>query len=135
MKIIQIKKSFYCIATNTYDYSSFIDIIKEKIHAVEGSFAYYYSLKIISQLFRYADDLRKNYENYYKLEYDDFKDYLYQKEIFDKNMLSLLDVDESHTILKLNLDLNNYNTSTLFDDYDDNNNLELINEILKVVYI
>lgn len=135
MKIIKINNSFYCIAANTYDYSSFIEVVKGKIHVVEGSFAYNYSLKILSQLFRYADDLRKNYEKYYKLEYNGFKDYLYQKEIFDKNMLQLLYVDELHTILKLDLHLNNYNISTLFDDYDDNNNIEMINEILEVVYI
>lgn len=133
MKVIKIKNSFYCIAANEYDYDTFIDKIKEVICAVEGSFAYNYSLEIFSRLFRYADDLRKNYNLYYKYEYDCFCSFLHNKEMFDDDMISAIYIDESHTILQLNSDLNSYNTTTLFD-YDDNN-LEVLNEVLGAIYI
>lgn len=133
MKVIKINNSFYCIAANEYDYETFIDKIKEVIHAIKGSFAYNYSLLIFSRLFRYADDLRKNYEFYYEQEYDSFYSFLYNKEMFDNDMLSGLYIDESHTILKLNSDLNSYNITNLFD-YDDNN-LEVLNEVLEAIYI
>lgn len=136
MKIIKIKHSFqdrfYCIASNEFDFFDFIKRIRNHIHAIEGSFAFNYSLRIITRLFQYADDLRKTYNEYYKSEYDSFEFYLYQKELIDKNMLSMLYIDENHTILRLNPSLNSYNTLTLFDD--DGNNIELINEILEKIY-
>lgn len=136
MKIIKFNKSYkecyYCIAANEYDFSIFIQKIKKQICAAEDSFAYNYSIRIFSQMFQYADDLRKIYNEYYKLEYDNFELYLYQKEIFDEEMLSMLYIDEKHTVLRLNPDLISYNASTLFD-YDDNN-MELINEILGAIY-
>ena len=136
MKIMRIntsdRNSFYCIATNDYDYTIFVEKIKEQIHAVEDSFAYKYSLKIFTQLFQYADDLRKKYNTYYKFEYDDFKFYLYQKEMLDEDALSELYLDELHTVLKLNPDLSNYNISTLLD-YDDDN-MDYINRVLEDIY-
>lgn len=132
MKIYKIKSKYYCLASNDYDYSAFIDTIRDKIHAIDNSFVYNYSLKIFTELFQYADDLLKNYNLYYKLEYSDFYYYLYQKEMLDDDELSLIYVDESHTILKLNPDLNNYNLTNLFD-YDDRY-IDLLNEVLEAVF-
>ncbi len=132
MKIFKINNKYYCIVANDYDYNSFIDIIKVKIRAIEKSFVYNYSVKIFSELFRYADDLRGNYNMYYKHEYTDFYNYLYQKEILDEDVLSIIYVDESHTILKLNPDLNNYNVTNLFD-FDDNY-IDLLNEVLEAIF-
>lgn len=132
MKIYKIKSKYYCLASNDYDYSAFIDAIRDKIHAIDNSFAYNYSLKIFTELFQYADDLLKNYNLYYKLEYSDFYHYLYQKEMLDDDELSLIYVDESHTILKLNPDLNNYNLTNLFD-FDDRY-IDLLNEVLEAVF-
>ena len=132
MKIYKIKSKYYCLASNDYDYSAFIDTIRDKIHAIDNSFVYNYSLKIFTELFQYADDLLKNYNLYYKLEYSDFYHYLYQKEMLDDDELSLIYVDESHTILKLNPDLNNYNLTNLFD-YDDRY-IDLLNEVLEAVF-
>ena len=132
MKIYKIKSKYYCLASKDYDYSAFIDTIRDKIHAIDNSFVYNYSLKIFTELFQYADDLLKNYNLYYKLEYSDFYYYLYQKEMLDDDELSLIYVDESHTILKLNPDLNNYNLTNLFD-YDDRY-IDLLNEVLEAVF-
>ena len=132
MKIYKIKSKYYCLASNDYDYSAFIDTIRDKIHAIDNSFVYNYSLKIFTELFQYADDLLKNYNLYYKLEYSDFYHYLYQKEMLDDDELSLIYVDESHTILKLNPDLNNYNLTNLFD-FDDRY-IDLLNEVLEAVF-
>lgn len=132
MKIYKIKSKYYCLASNDYDYSAFIDAIRDKIHAIDNSFVYNYSLKIFTELFQYADDLLKNYNLYYKLEYSDFYHYLYQKEMLDDDELSFIYVDESHTILKLNPDLNNYNLTNLFD-FDDRY-VDLLNEVLEAVF-
>lgn len=132
MKIYKIKNKYYCVASNTYDYSAFIAAILIKIHAIENSFVFNYSKKIFTELFRYADDLLMNYTLYYKDEYSNFYSYLYQKEMIDKDELSLIYVDESHTILKLNPDLNNYNLTNLFD-FDDRY-IDLLNEVLEAVF-
>ena len=58
MKIYKIKSNYYCIATNAYDYFAFVNVIMNNIHATDNSFAYNYSLKIFTELFRYADDFR-----------------------------------------------------------------------------
>ena len=133
MKIFTFNNNYYCIASNDYEYSLFIDHIKKIIHAVANSFVYVYSLRLITQLFRYADDLRKHYNAYYFFEYDNFKDYLYQKEMIDEEALSFLYVDEAHTILKLNPTLNSYNILNLFE-YDDNY-ISLLNEVLEKLFL
>lgn len=132
MKIYKIQSKYYCVASNDYDYLAFIDAIESKINAIENSFVFNYSIKIFTELFRYADDLFKNYTLYYKQEYSGFYLFLYQKEMIDNDELSLISVDESHTILKLNPDLNNYNLTNLFD-YDDRF-IDLLNEVLEAVF-
>ena len=132
MKIYKIKNKYYCVASNTYDYSAFIAAILIKIHAIENSFVFNYSKKIFTELFRYADDLLMNYTLYYKDEYSNFYSYLYQKEMIDKDELSLIYVDESHTILKLNPDLNSYNLTNLLD-FDDKY-IDLLNEVLEAIF-
>ena len=132
MKIYKIKNKYYCVASNTYDYSAFIAAIFIKIHAIENSFVFNYSKKIFTELFRYADDLLMNYTLYYKDEYSNFYSYLYQKEMIDKDELSLIYVDESHTILKLNPDLNSYNLTNLLD-FDDKY-IDLLNEVLEAIF-
>ncbi len=132
MKIYKIKNKYYCVASNTYDYSAFIAAILIKIHAIENSFVFNYSKKIFTELFRYADDLLMNYTLYYKDEYSNFYSYLYQKEMIDKDELSLIYVDESHTILKLNPDLNSYNLTNLLD-FDDKY-INLLNEVLEAIF-
>ncbi len=132
MKIYKIQSRYYCVASNDYDYLAFIDAIERKINAVENSFVFNYSKKIFTELFRYADDLLKNYTLYYKQEYSGFYNYLYQKEMLDDDELSLVYVDESHTILKLNPNLNNYNITNLFDL--DDKYIDLLNEVLEAVF-
>lgn len=133
VNIVKIKDSYYCCAAKNYSFSEFISEIKKRINAVENSFAYNYSLKIYFQLFRYADDLLQIYNNYYASEYDSFKLYLYQKELLDEDEIESLYIDDEHTILKLNYQLNNYNVDTLF--HYDENNLELINKALGDIFI
>lgn len=132
MKIYKIQSKYYCVASNDYDYLAFIDAIESKINAIENSFVFNYSIKIFTELFRYADDLFKIYTLYYKQEYSSFYLFLYQKEMLDNDELSLISVDESHTILMLNPDLNNYNLTNLFD-YDDRF-IDLLNEVLEAVF-
>lgn len=132
MKIYKTKSNYYCVASDTYDHFAFIAAIRDKIHAIDNSFVYNYSLKIFTELFRYADDLLKNYTLYYKQEYSNFYNYLNQKEMLDDDELSLIYVDESHTILKLNPDLNNYNLTNLFDF--DNRYIDLLNEVLEAIF-
>ena len=134
MRIVKINNSYYCNAAKNYSFPEFISKIKKRINAAENTFAYNYSLKIYSQLFRYADDLLQIYNNYYVSEYDSFKTYLYQKELLDKIDISSIYIDDNHTILKLNYEFNNYNIDTLFYD-EEENNLELINKALEDIFV
>lgn len=133
MKIFKIDERYYCVTANSFSFHTFMNEIKNAIHTVEGSFAYKYSLKIFTQMFRYSDDLRQVYENYYKCEYDNFEMFLYQKELFSRETISKLYIDDGHTVLRLNPDLNSYNITNLFD-YNEKI-LEDVNEILEALYI
>ena len=62
----------------------------------------------------------------------DFYNYLYQKEMLDDDELSIIYVDESHIILKLNPDLNNYNLTNLFD-FDDKY-IDILNDVLEAIF-
>lgn len=133
MKIIKINDSYYCYASEDYSFQEFISEIKKRINATEGSFAYNYSLKIYERMFMYADDLLQIYKKYYISEYNSFLIYLHQKELLEETDISSIYIDEKHTILKLNMHLNNYNTDTLF--YDEGENLELINNTLEDIFV
>lgn len=132
MKIVKISEHYYCVMEEIYTYANIIHKFHTSHIMRNGSFAETYIKKILEDIFKYAKDLRKDYMDYYNQEYADFKSYLYQKELLDKDEIDYLNVSDRHTILRLKLDLNSYNTSNLLE-YEDNE-LDIINQLLEEIY-
>ena len=74
-------------------------------------------------------NLKKEYMDYYMQEYDNFKIYLYQKELLEKNEIALLMLNDNQTVLKLQPSLNNYNVKSIIEN--DENIVKILNEILE----
>lgn len=115
MRIIKVDEKYYCIMKQ----SCTIDLAKEaymsKANLVKGSFAETYTETIFKNTFCNAINLKDEYNDFYIEEYGDFETFLYQKELFSKQEIMELDVDEDKTLLKIDMHLNSYNASHLFE--------------------
>jgi hypothetical protein len=130
MKIIIIEKKYFCIIDGEFNYDHLENKFIEKAYVRKNSFAYAYAKKIYKDIFSNANDLKKYYKEYYGEEYDDFTDFLYRKELLDYDDINKLEVTgDKKTILRLNMDINSYNMSTLFECEDDM--IEVFNKLLE----
>ena len=129
MKIILVGERCYCTAKEDFSLNKLKEEIKQHLKMKRNSFAYNYSIKIFIECFRYAKDLKKEYIDYYMQEYDNFKIYLYQKELLEKNEIALLMLNDNQTVLKLQPSLNNYNVKSIIEN--DENRVKILNEILE----
>ena len=115
MRILKLSDKFYCIADNGFAYEEFENRISDVLHLQKDSFAEIYSKRIFRDCFQYARDLKKEYLSYYHQEYEDFDDYLYTKELLNREQIESLDLSEGQTLLKLNLYLSSYNTQSMLE--------------------
>lgn len=115
MKIIKINEGFYCITYEKLSYEKFNDFLYDNIPMKKNSFAFKSTIKILEELFKYSLDLKQDYLKYYYQEYDDFEIYLYHKELLEYDIIKNLNIKECETLLKLRVDLSNYNTITLLE--------------------
>lgn len=118
MKVIKINEDFYCITNEKFSYEELDVKFNKDIPMRKNSFAFKYTIKILKDLFKYSLDLKQDYLEYYYQEYDDFNKYLYHKESLEYDTIKNLDIKGWETLLKLRIDLSNYNTKTLLD-YED----------------
>lgn len=119
MKIIKINEKFYCITDEKFSYEKFNDLLYNNIPMKKNSFAFNSTIKILEELFKYSLDLKQDYLKYYYQEYDDFEIYLYHKELLEDNIIKSLNIKGCETLLKLRVDLSNYNTRTLLEYEED----------------
>ncbi len=110
MKIIKINEEFYCITDEKFN-----GIFYDNIPMKKNSFAFKSTIKILEELFKHSLDLKQDYLKYYYQEYDDFETYLYHKELLESDIIKNLNIKEWETLLKLRVDLSNYNTITLLE--------------------
>lgn len=134
MKIFKLENTYYCIAGRGFSYEKLKKKVTSKLKMRKNSFSQMYSLKILKDLFEYTQDLKQEYLDFYSEEYEDFLIYLYQKELIDEDAIQSFGLQDDQTLLKLRMDMSNYNASSLIG-YDDDNNLEILNEVLKGVNI
>jgi len=131
MRIFKIEEKYYCVLDSKFSYENFKKEIASKLNMREGSFAYFYSLKIIGDLFEYAKDMKQEYVDYYIEEYNDFEEYLYRKKLMEKKDIQYLSINEDQTVLEIRMNLSNYNASSLIEYGDEN--LKVLNTILEEV--
>lgn len=129
MKIEKFNEKFYFIVNIETSYEQLEFKLLKKSAIKKDSFAYIYVKKIYKDIFTNAIDLKNEYLEFYSKEYDDFEIFLYQKELLEHNEITKLQITDTTTLLKLQMDLNNYNISNLLE-YEDGM-IEYINEILE----
>lgn len=110
------------------------EALRNQLSMRKDSFAEQYSLKIFRDLFRYARDLRQEYEEYYREEYDSFSEFLYKREFWEVPDIKKVALTESETVLKLRVSSSSYNLDTLlsYDEYD-NSFIEIVTQILEEI--
>lgn len=134
MKIVLLKGTYYCMSSIRIDDKEFYqNVVFQGIR--HGSFVDRCMHKILRDIFRYAVNVRDEYELYYRDEYDSFSDFLFQKELLGRDIADTLGKNVSEQLYRLYLDLNDYNTDNLLLGYeDDYNELNRINRILEQIY-
>lgn len=129
MKIISFEEVYYCVVRKNFLLEDFEKEVSQHLGMRKNSFAYCYSLKIFRDFFRYAKDLRQEYQDYYAQEYDDFETYLYQKELLERDDIALFELNQDQTLLKLRPSFNSYNVESIIR-YDEEG-IKILNQVLE----
>ena len=127
-KIIKLDKNYYLKAKRESQIDEVLRQVKEKTKMRKGSFADKYVAKIMTGILHEAVDLRVRYERYYAEEYRSFEDYLYNKELFDKDIIEELALQENETLFRLSFSNNDYSITSIIG-YEDEN-FPVINQLI-----
>lgn len=131
MEIFKIGKRYFCKAMCGFALQKLENCLDERLEMRKGSFAEQHSKRIFCDLFFYARDLRQEYTDYYAQEYDNFEQFLYQKELWKRQDIDALELMSDQTVLELRTDLRNYNADTLMD-YEESG-MKMINHVLEEI--
>ncbi|MEY8484330.1 hypothetical protein AALD74_21195 [Lachnospiraceae bacterium 48-21] len=131
MKIFIRKEDYYCKVYETYSLERFRKELDKHLDMRKKSFADQYTKKIVMDFFRYAKDMKKEYLNFYAQEYDNFQNFLFQKELWSREETEKLNLNKNQTILLLRPFLCDYNAKN-FVDYDDEG-LQILNQMLEEI--
>lgn len=131
MSIFNLAGKYYCIMNDSFVYEELKGRISDAFHLRKDSFAEFYSKRIFQAFFQYARDLKKEYLEYYRREYESFADYLYIKELLNWADIEILDLDEHKTLLRLNTNIASNNADNLIG-YE-GNSIDILNHVLKEI--
>lgn len=131
MKILSLDGQYYCKVRNGFNLEELEAYLFKNLEMREESFASQYTKKIFGDLFKYARDLRQEYQDYYAQEYDSFEAFLYHKELWRHTCIDSFALCPEETVLELHPHQSNYNTNSLF--YYDETGLAIINQMLEEV--
>lgn len=129
MKIFNLDGQYYCRTQCGFTLQKLEGLLDSHLKMRKGSFAEHYSKKIFRELFQYARDLKYEYQEYYREEYDDFTVFLYQKELWRHSAIDDLQLSSGETLLHLQNHVSSYNIESLLN-YEDSS-LDAINQVLK----
>lgn len=134
MELFSVNGEYVCKVHKGFDMPKLEEALRNQLSMRKDSFAEQYSLKIFRDLFRYARDLRQEYEEYYREEYDSFSEFLYKREFWEVPDIKKVALTESETVLKLRVSSSSYNLDTLlsYDEYD-NSFIEIVTQILEEI--
>lgn len=131
MKILFLDGRYYCKVQKGFSQKTLEAYLSRNLEMRERSFAAQYTKKIFRDLFKYARDLKQEYQDYYAQEYDSFEAFLYHKELWRHTCIDSLVLSPEETVLELQIHQSSYNTDSLLD-YDENG-LAIINQMLEEV--
>lgn len=134
MELLSVNGEYVCKVHKGFNMQKLEEALRNQLSMRKDSFAEQYSLKIFRDLFRYARDLRQEYEEYYREEYDSFSEFLYKREFWEVPDIKKVALTESETVLKLRVSSSSYNLDTLlsYDEYD-NSFIEIVTQILEEI--
>ena len=134
MELLSVNGEYVCKVHKGFNMQKLEEALRNQLSMRKDSFAEQYSLKIFRDLFRYARDLRQEYEEYYREEYDSFSEFLYKREFWEVPDIKKVALTESETVLKLRVSSSSYNLDTLlsYDEYD-NSFIAIITQILEEI--
>lgn len=117
MELFSVNGEYVCKVHKGFNMQKLEEALSNRLSMRKSSFSEQYSLKIFRDLFRYARDLRQEYEEYYREEYDSFSEFLYKREFWKASDIKEAALAENETVLKLRISSNSYNLNTLLE-YD-----------------
>lgn len=129
LKVVHIEDEYYLKSDSEIKMADILELVYKNNGMRKGSFAEKYVIKILSDLLFGAIDLKRKYQKYYANEYKSLSEYLYKKELLEKEMIDALNLNESETIWKLRFATNNYSIKEIIG-YEDEN-LGIINQTLE----
>lgn len=134
MELLSVNGEYVCKVHKGFNMQKLEEALRNQLSMRKDSFAEQYSLKIFRDLFRYARDLRQEYEEYYREEYDSFSEFLYKREFWEVPDIKKVALTESETVLKLRVSSSSYNLDTLLSyDVYDNSFIEIVTQILEEI--
>lgn len=131
LQIVKIEKNYFLKIDSELIISTLLEKVRCNNGMRKGSFAEKYVVKIITDLLTGAINLGEKYSKYYIEEYDSFDDYLYKKELFEKETIKKLNLQSNETLWMLRFTTNNYSIKDLIG-YEDEN-LQIINQTLEYI--
>lgn len=118
MELFSVNGEYVCKVHKGFNMQKLEEALSNRLSMRKSSFSEQYSLKIFRDLFRYARDLRQEYVEYYREEYDSFSECLYKREFWKASDIKEAALAENETVLKLRISSNSYNLDTLLE-YDE----------------
>lgn len=134
MELFSVNGEYICKVHQGFTLQKLEETLSNQLSMRKGSFAEQYSLKIFRDLFRYARDLRQEYQEYYRGEYGSFSEFLYKREFWEVPDIKKAALMEKDTVLKLRISSSSYNLDTLlsYDEYD-NSFIKIVTQILEEI--
>lgn len=133
MRLVGIESDYYLIAPEGVEMNRIIKVVYDNTGMRKNSFADLQVQKIFSDLLYCAVDLKYNYKRYYIEEYDSFREFLYQKETMEYELIDSIYLRENDTLWKLRYQINSYNVRDIIG-YE-NENLSMLNCFLEGIRI
>ena len=132
LKIIKAEETYFMKTDFNFAIADFTEKLLVHNGMKKGSFAEDYVIRILTTLIAGAIDIREKYNRFYLEEYDSFEEYLYKKELLEKETIQDIKLKANESLWMLRFTSNNYSIKSIFG-YDDEN-LQIINQTLEYIY-
>lgn len=131
MRVVKLNSEeniLYAVVKKDFTFEKLKTELEKANHMRRGSFADKYFRVIVQDIFQYTEDLRQYYQDYYAFEYDNFEDFLYKKQLFEREDIGKLNLQPEEHLLKLETDLKGYNIQNIL--FYEDSGIELLNKVL-----
>lgn len=132
LKIIKAEETYFMKTDFNFAIADFTEKLLVHNGMKKGSFAEDYVIRILTTLIAGAIDMREKYNRFYLEEYDSFEEYLYKKELLEKETIQDIKLKANESLWMLRFTSYDYSIKSILG-YDDEN-LQIINQTLEYIY-